>query len=125
MYRTKRIGRSVWFLAAAMFCVFGCTNSRTGLKWNGLPARKYLVGGGFMVSYTAPQSGIAYLVEQKTKKLFKMKSLKQGEVFEQSIDVSRRNIADELKKFGIDPATAEFKLYFVPGYSQKSSYDRY
>jgi len=105
-------------LALMAFSTAGCSSTSYPLSAEGLPAKEYLVGGGFMIDWVAPEDGTAYLVEEKTKKILGTKSLKKGERFDLSFTSTE---PEEFEKMlGVTPAEARFSLYFVP-YAQDVS----
>lgn len=78
---------------------------------NGLPAKRYLVGGGFDIEWVAPKAGTAHLVEETTGRIVQSKFLKEGDVFDLSMGLD----PVEFKEFfGIDMGDAQFSLYFLP-----------
>jgi len=80
-----------------------------------MPARSYLVGGGFIIKYKAPSEGTAYWVEETTQKIIETKAVMLGE---------EANFGDEdmdpdvIKSvLGVEMKDAKFTLYFVPSSS--------
>lgn len=78
----------------------------------GIPADRYVVGGGYVVHYTAPVDGVAYLVERMTATVLQMESLEVGERFEVSVAGTEPETIKTM--LGIPPSEMELRLYFVP-----------
>ncbi len=55
-----------------------------------------------------------YLADEKSNRLLATISLQPGEEHDIVYDVNDENLASKLDALGIDPKTAQFKLYFVP-----------
>ncbi len=100
-------------LALLICLVIGITGCGVNAQFrnNGLPAKKYLVGGGISVEWTAPSNGTAHLVEETTSKIIQCQYLEQGETFELSMDLDP---AEFKEYFGIEMGEAKFSLYFIP-----------
>ncbi len=103
----------VLVLLAGALSLAGCTSGLSSkFKNNGLPASRYLVGGGFSIEYVAPAVGTACWVEENTEKILETKSVVTGDKVEfgpVSMD------SEEVKKvLGIELAEARFTLYFIP-----------
>lgn len=79
---------------------------------HGIPARHFLVGGGFEVFYRAPAKGTAYWVEETTAKILQTKSLEEDEDIE--VEVQNLEPEDFKKVVGVDVAKAKLSLYFIP-----------
>lgn len=87
----------------------GCQTSGT-MSSNGVPAKKYLVGGGYNINFNAPAKGIGYVVEETTRRVIQLKSLDKDDRFKVEIECD-----DETEKvLGIKPSAARFTFYFVP-----------
>jgi hypothetical protein len=82
--------------------------------FDGIPAREYLVGGGYKISYRARVEGDLYLADEASNRLLATISLQPGEEHEMEYDVNDEKLAANLESLGIDPKKAQFKLYFVP-----------
>ena len=82
--------------------------------FEGIPNRDYLVGGGYMISFRALESGNLYVAEKNTNKLLATVSLQPGEKFELEYDITDTNLVENLSAIGIDPKKATIKVYFVP-----------
>ena len=82
--------------------------------FDGIPGRQYLVGGGYKINYRASVEGDLYLADEESKRLLATISLQPGEEHDIVYDVNDENLAAKLDALGIDPKTAQFKLYFVP-----------
>lgn len=79
---------------------------------NGLPAERYLVGGGYSIKYVAPADGTVYWVEQTTEKILETRSVFEGdEVHFGSEYMDPESVQQVL---GIDLKDARFMLYFIP-----------
>jgi hypothetical protein len=78
---------------------------------NGLPAKKYLVGGGLSVEWIAPCNGTAHLVEETTSKIIQCQYLEQGKTFETSMNLDPVEFKEY---FGIEIGEAKLSLYFIP-----------
>jgi len=113
----KRIG---CFMVAASFlvilCLGGCgRHIRAGesvFAESGIPARQFLVGGGFEIKWVAPSNGTAYWVEETTQKILETRSVKEGE----AVEFGGGSPEPEAIKaaLGIEMADARFTFYFVP-----------
>ncbi len=79
----------------------------------GIPQRKYMVGGGVSVSYRAPADGTLYWVEETGRKIIMTKSLDSGEFFEEYLPLDDEHIQLLFK----DMEKTRFVLYFVPSVS--------
>ena len=101
-YLTVLIGLAIGLL--------GC-GANEQFRSNGLPAKKYLVGGGFQVEWTAPSNGTAHLVEETTSKIIQCQYLEQGKSFELSMALEPVEFKEY---FGIEMAEAKLSLYFIP-----------
>lgn len=82
--------------------------------FDGIPAREYLVGGGYKISYRALVEGDLYLADTESHRLLATISLQPGEKQVMEYDIQDENLAENLDALGIDPKKAQFKLYFVP-----------
>ncbi len=98
-------------ILAAMLLA-GCASDKD-LRVAGLPGEQYLVGGGLNIGWKAPEAGTIYLIEKRTGKLVETRSMEEGDVYSFSVDsiVRAQELGDML---GINPARAEFLLYFEP-----------
>ncbi len=79
---------------------------------DGLPKRAYLVGGGMYVQYMAPSDGRVYWVEETTRKILEMKSVKADQ--ETEFGSSDLDAGAVKKVVGVDLKDAVFSVYFVP-----------
>jgi hypothetical protein len=96
---------------SAVVLVSGCSVMETSaFRSDGIPQQKYLVGGGWDVSFSAPCAGTVYLVEANYGKFIETKSVDEGDTYRQTIDPGE----SRLKEIGVEPAYAKFQLYFVP-----------
>ena len=97
-------------LLTCMFLV-GCANDSPS-DANDLPSDKFLVGGGLMVDYTAPEHGSLIYADKTSGKILLTKGLKKEERygFQGLTEEMRRLLETE----GIDLSKARFVLYFVP-----------
>ncbi len=101
--------------AAILLNVSGCnavgrpTDER--FRQTGIPGEQYRVGGGFKISYTAPEAGVVYLVEHRTGTLLGTESLRRGQTFE---FFPTQEVMDGFKRVNINLAEGEFVIYFVP-----------
>jgi len=93
--------------------ITGCM-SESPIGANGIPAKKYLVGGGLAIEWVAPTNGTAYLVEERSKKILQTKSLIEGDKFDSSIDPTTAAVAQWDELLGTRILTAKLSLYFVP-----------
>jgi len=90
----------------------GCSSPPT-FRSDFLPDDGYVVGGGVMIEWEAPEDGTAYLVEKQTGKIIETRSLKEGGSY--SFSISSGSQADEFETvLGIDFSDARFLLYFEP-----------
>ena len=98
-------------LVLAVLTMVGCGSGGV-LNRDGLPSKKYLVGGGLMIEWEASDSGTVYLVEETTKKILITQSVEYKE------DVSFSPGSDSQEDFesllGIKPADAKLLLFFIP-----------
>jgi hypothetical protein len=78
----------------------------------GIPAREYLVGGGFEIFYRAPNKGTAYWVEEATAKILQTKSLEEDEDIK--VEVQSLDPNDFKQMVGVEVAKARLSLYFIP-----------
>jgi hypothetical protein len=105
----RRVGVTAILLAGLLT---GCA-SREGLRVAGLPGQQYLVGGALNIGWQAPEAGTVYLIEKRTGKLVETRSMAGGDTYSFTIDSVVR--AQELGHIlGINPARAQFLLYFEP-----------
>jgi hypothetical protein len=101
---------------ALLLGVAGCSSVdilRPGpLTSTAVPKKQYLVGGGMHIEYTAPSDGRLYWVEETSRKILAMKSVKADQEAEFGAEGMT---ADAVKnKLGVDLKDARFSLYFVP-----------
>jgi len=103
---------SLAILVLGMIGVAGCGPEPTGpFRSSGLPSKEYLVGGGFIITWLAPEDGTAYVVEETTTKILQTGFLQKGE----KIDFHMGLEPDEFERImGIKLGEATFNLYFVP-----------
>jgi hypothetical protein len=99
--------------------VFGGCRMSSRLQADGLPGDEYLVGGGFMIDWEAPSTGIAYLVEKTTGKIVETRSMAAGDTYSFSVS-SPGQAADFERALGIKFSEARFLLYFQPAGSRGS-----
>jgi len=104
-------------LVLAILTMVGCGSGGV-LNRDGLPAKKYLVGGGLMIEWKASESGTAYLVEETTKKILLTQSVEKGEDVSFSPGSDSQEESESL--LGIKLADAKFSLFFVPGPEESS-----
>lgn len=72
-----------------------------------------LVGRGFEIDWTAKEKGMAFLVEEKRRRILKTQSIEPGEKF--SFSVSGIESEQQFQNFfGVKLSQARFSLYFVP-----------
>ena len=113
----KRIGIALGFLAVLGFagCVVSPQTDRQFTQ-RGIPAKEFLVGGGFQINYTAPADGTVYWVEETTAKILETRSVTEDEGVEFEMDAE----ADEFKQgIGVEMAKAKLSLYFIPSVESK------
>jgi hypothetical protein len=108
------ISVAMGFMACLM--VVGCASSspQTNGQFTprGIPAREYLVGGGFEIFYRAPNKGTAYWVEEATAKILQTKSLEEDEDIK--VEVQSLDPNDFKQMVGVEVAKARLSLYFIP-----------
>ena len=110
----KAIGSSfVGISLAGLLFTTGCgvfwgKSTDTVATRNGIPSARWQVGGGLDVSYTAPQDGNVYVVDQQTQRFLVTKSVEEGDNF------TFGSSTQEYDVLGIDPHTAKIVVYFVP-----------
>ncbi|MBP8303641.1 MAG: hypothetical protein KBE04_05895 [Phycisphaerae bacterium] len=80
----------------------------------GVPARQYLVGGGFKINYTAPADGTVYWVEETTGKILETTSVTEDEDVEFEVNLSDIEPDEFERRIGVDVAKAKMGLYFIP-----------
>jgi len=100
-------------LGIVVVVIAGCM-SNGPIGADGIPAKKYLVGGGFAIEWVAPTNGTAYLVEERGKKIIQTKSLVEGDKFDVSIDPTIAAAAQWDEILGTRILAAKLLLYFVP-----------
>ena len=122
MMRLKETHRVVDLVSSGVvvlvvLTMVGCGSGGV-LNRDGLPSKKYLVGGGLMIEWKASESGTAYLVEETTKKILITQWVEKGE----DVDFSPGGESQEEVEglLGIKLADAKFSLFFIPG-SEESS----
>ena len=78
-----------------------------------LPEDGYVVGGGLMIEWEAPEDGTVYLIEKQTGKVIETRSLEAGGSY--SFSIASGVQADEFEQvLGIEFSEARFLLYFEP-----------
>jgi len=116
MILTRSTGTKCWIGVMAILLILliltGCRTSPP-LEADGLPGDQYLVGGGMMIDWEAPEAGTAYLVEKTSGKIIETRSLAQGDSYTFSV-ASGAQAAEFEKMLGIRFAEARFLLYFRP-----------
>lgn len=75
----------------------------------GLPHKKFLIGGGFEIKYTPNMQGIAYWVDETTKKILSTVTVKPDE---EVVFGEHNNTFDA--SYGIRLEDAKLSLYFIP-----------
>lgn len=115
--------KTAWlFMIAAGLFLSGCSTFNTRgaysneevFDYEGMPDEKYLVGGGYFISYRAMEEGELFLVDTASERLLATVSLQPGEDHQMVYDITDEKLAANLESLGIDPKKAKFKLYFVP-----------
>jgi hypothetical protein len=100
-------------LVVSLFFISGCIivgNSVGPDKFNpGKEANK--VGGGFTITYVAPEDGMVHLMDRKSGKSLLTESITAET--EYKFDASKLDKA-QYKKWGINVDKADFVLYFYP-----------
>lgn len=118
---SKRMGMTLCWLA--ILGLAGCgASTQNGpspargrqFTHTGIPAREYLVGGGFQIDYTAPANGTVYWVEETTGKILQTTSVTEDESVEFELDVMEIESDEFQSRIGIDLAKAKMSLYFIP-----------
>ena len=105
-------------LLCLIFTIAGCSglsvSSNKGFTEEGLPQKKYLIGGGFEIKYTPNEYGTAYWVDETTKKILSMVSVKPNEeiIFGENNNTFRTS-------YGISVENAKLSLYFIPNNKPK------
>ena len=117
MTLTRDIKTKCWIGAAGVLLILlpliGCRTSPP-LQADGLPGEQYLVGGGMMIDWEAPEAGTAYLVEKTSGKIVETRSLAQGDSYTFSI-ASGGQASEFEKMLGVRFSEARLLLYFQPG----------
>ncbi|MFA7235831.1 MAG: hypothetical protein WC058_03115 [Phycisphaeraceae bacterium] len=114
------------FAMVLSIMAFGCsTASRTPpLDAAGVPAQKYLIGGGYAVEFKAPVAGIFYMVDSADHQILATKTLDAGENFRETMPVRGDGVARLEKIIGKPISQIHLSHYFVPladfGYETQS-----
>jgi len=96
-------------LLLVVLAIGGCAPSGGGRLF----PDENLVGAGFEIDWTATEKGMAFLVEEKRKRVLKTQSIEQDEKF--SFSVSGIDSEQQFEAFfGVKFSEARFSLYFVP-----------
>jgi hypothetical protein len=82
--------------------------------FDGIPDRRYLVGGGYLIHYRAQVAGELFVADEYTDRLLATISLQPGEEHEIEYDINDEKLSANLESIGIDPKKAGIKIYFVP-----------
>jgi hypothetical protein len=78
-----------------------------------MPNAPRLVGGGMIITWTAPEPGTVFLIETRSGKIVETRSLKEGDIY--SFAATSVVQADEFEQMlGIPFAKARFQLFFEP-----------
>lgn len=97
-------------LLLVVLAIGGCASGGGGGR---LFPEGNLVGAGFEIDWTASEKGMAFLVEEKRKRVLKTQSIEPGEKF--SFSVSGIDSEQQFEAlFGVKFSEARFSLYFVP-----------
>ena len=97
--------------AAVLICASGCATLNSPFEASGLPDRRYLVGGGFLIEYLSPGDGTALWVEETTGKVLATKSV-TGTGSE--IEFEADSPSDLERVVGIPLKEMKLGLYFIP-----------
>lgn len=115
--RDNTLGMSRYLMAGlaivTMLAFCGCSGPERSLQADGLPGEEYLVGGGMMIDWEAPEAGTAYLVEKMSGKIIETRSLAEGDSYTFSVGSSKQASEFEMM-LGIKFSDARFLLYFQP-----------
>lgn len=76
----------------------------------GIPQKKYMVGGGVIVTFRAPVEGNLYWVEETQKKIIMTMQLDADELFDETLPGDD----EDFQRLCGDISKARFTLYFVP-----------
>ena len=98
-------GVSALVLAIATAC-----QTSKALNSSGIPSKKFLIGGGYNIDFTAPTIGIGYVVEEQSRRVIILKSLDKNERFRSEMELND----EEAQHLGIKASMARFTFYFVP-----------
>jgi hypothetical protein len=108
--------RTIVLVAAAglagIAAVAGCHSERRA-ELTRVPGKEYLVGGGIMIEWRAPERGTVYLVEERTNKIVETRSMAEGDVYTFAV-TSVVQASDYEELLGIKFSRARFLLYFEP-----------
>jgi hypothetical protein len=111
MKTTIRIGIMVLTAVFVSGCVFIAGNSVEPDKFG--PCKENKVGGGFTISYIAPEDGTVQLVDKKSGKNILTQAISAGQEYKFSAQGLDRQ---QYKTWGINIDKADFVLYFHPKY---------
>jgi len=108
--------------SCALAFLLGCQSPQgtSPLTLNGMPAAKYLVGGGPAINWTATSDGVVYFADATTRKIIQTKSVEDGDRYEMELELTDEEVLGSLKNMGIDPQKATFQLFFVPARIQSA-----
>ena len=98
----------------------GCAIRRNAVTSQGLPADKYLIGGGFKVEWTAPTDGTFIVGEKTTGKILVTESATEGEGVEFSLG-DDEDFATLEKMLGVPVKQARLQAYWIPGKTKPKS----
>jgi len=101
------------FVLVLILNLAGCSSlsssSNREFTKKGIPQQKYLIGGGFEISYMPHIAGTAYWVDENTKRILVTETVEAEEavIFGQNNDVFEES-------YGIPIKDAKLSLYFIP-----------
>lgn len=113
--RTVQFWSGLGLTVVLLLSLTGCNGAQrvdteTFLQ-TGIPGEEYRVGGGYQIRYIAPEEGIVYLVENRTRTLLGTESLRRNDVFE---FFPTTQVVEAFRRVDIELSEGEFVIYFVP-----------
>ncbi len=112
---SKQFFLTVWIASAAILSLSGCIAPQASFdnlfEDGGIPSAQYRVGGGFQIRCIAPEDGVVYLVDNRTRTLLVTESLLRNQVFE---FFPTEEVVDGFDRVGIDLSEGDYVIYFVP-----------
>ncbi|MFA9479340.1 hypothetical protein ACERK3_13705 [Phycisphaerales bacterium AB-hyl4] len=107
-------------LCLLMTFAWGCTyagpDPARDLVRAGENPNDYLVGGGVMLKYRAPEAGTAVMLDRTGGRIIATESLKEGDLFDVQLDPTDEDVREGFRQAsgGIPLEKADIRLYFFP-----------